>query len=176
MNRLLACPVPTNVNPLSPNGFMFSLQRIPELTYFCQEVTLPAVALPSVGINTPYVQYPVPGDIVDFSELTVQFLVDAEMTNYRALFKWLTGLGFPENNAQYTAEIQNKMSLNESAAASSDATLTILGNTNRPIQTIEFKDCIITSLNSLLFTSTSSDVQYLVGNATFRYTLYKFID
>ena len=176
MNRLLACPVPTNVNPLSPNGFMFSLARIPELSYFCQEVALPTVTLPTVDIGTPFVHHPVPGDAVEFSELSVQFLVDAEMSNYRALFKWLSGLGFPENNQQYLAEINSEFPMSENASASSDATLTILGNTNRPIQTVEFKDCVITSLNSLLFTSSSSDVQYLVGNATFRYTLYKFID
>ena len=176
MTRLLTCPVPSNITPLSPNGFMFSVQRIPELTFFCQEVTLPSLTLPQVDIATPYVRYPMPGDTVDFAELNVQFLVDASMSNYRALFKWLTGLGFPENNTQYSQEVNKPFRLSESAAALSDATLTILGNTNAPIQTVEFKDCVITSLNSLTFTSTATDVTYLVGNASFRYAYYKFVD
>lgn len=174
MSRLLTCPVPENINPLSPNGFMFSIARIPELTYFCQEVNLPDVSLQAIEQGSPFARIPLPGDTLDFGDLNVQFLVDSQMANYKALFNWIRGLGFPENNRQYTEQITNSYSLNENAAAFSDATLTALNNKNLPAGTILFKDCVITSLNTLTFTSTSSDVQYLVGNATFKYTYFKF--
>lgn len=173
MSRILTCPVPDNISPLSPNGFLFSIQRLPELTYFCQEATLPSVSLGTADIATPFVKYPLPGEHLDFSDLTVQFLVDAEMKNYKAVFNWLNGLGFPESYDQYTGEnTSDKRVFN---ADMSDATLSILNNANVPVQTIQFQDCIPTSLSSLVLTSTSQDVNYLFGEVTFKYTLYKLL-
>ena len=175
-DRTLACPYPETVNPLSPNGFRFSIARIPEVTYFIQEVALPEISLPAVDQMTPFVRAPTTGDIPEFEELRIQFLVDSMMNNYRALFNWIRGLGFPEKNPQYTAQVKDGRSrrMSENASASSDATLSILGNTNNVIQTVNFRDCFITSLSTLNFTSTASDVQYLIGAASFRYTLYDF--
>lgn len=174
MSRLLTCPVPSNISPLSPNGYNFSIQRLPELSYFCQEVTLPALTLSTIEIGTPFVKYPVAGDLLDFGELTVQFLVDSNMLNYRALFKWIRGMGFPESYSQYIGETASSNSISEVAASLSDATLSILGPNSTPVQTITFKDCSISSLSSLTFTAISQDVEYLVGTATFRYAYYDF--
>jgi hypothetical protein len=43
------------------------------------------------------------------------------------------------------------------------------------VQTAQFHDLFPVTLDSLVFQSTNQDVQYLVGNATFRYGYYKFI-
>ena len=174
-NRILSCPVPSNINPLSPNGFMFSIQRLPAVSFFCQEVNLPAVSLPAIGMATPFVNYPIAGDIMDFGELNIQFLVDSEMSNYKAIFNWLRGLGFPEDNAQYTEQVTTQIPTAEVAASTSDATLTILGSNSLPVQTIQFIDLVPVSIDSLTFTSTSQDVQYLIGNASFKYAYYKFV-
>lgn len=177
MSRLLACPLPTNINPLSPIGYKFSIERIPEVTYFCQSVDLPEVSLPDVGISTPFVTYPVAGDHMSFGDLTVQFLIDSDMSNYKALFNWLRGLGFPEDHQQYADQVTSIISsrLSEVAASSSDATLMILNNSNNVVSTVQFVDCIPSSLSGLSFTSVTQDVQYLVGTATFKYSYYRFI-
>ena len=174
-NRILSCPIPTNVNPLSPNGYMFNIQRIPSLSYFCQEASIPNVDLGIVNISSPFAEYPLPGDILNFGELNVQFLIDSDMANYKALFNWIQGLGFPEDYAQYTAQVDKSMpGRGETPSTLSDATLTVLGNNNLPVQYIKFIDCVPVSLSSLTFTSTSQDVQYLIGNASFRYSYFKF--
>jgi hypothetical protein len=173
--RRLGCPVPENLNPLSPNGFKFSLERIPDLTYFIQEIEIPAISLPNIGINTPFSKIPITGETMRFDTLTIKFLIDGDMKNYIALFRWLRGMGFPQNNEQYVEQIQYPNSLTENSAAMSDGTLEVLGNTNSTIQTIQFVDCVITSLNALTFLSTSTDVNYLIGHATFEYSYYDFI-
>ena len=175
--RTLTCPLPENINPLSPNGYMFTLQRLPELSFFCQEVSLPAITLPEATQLNPFSKIPLSGDQIDFDTLRVQFLIDEKMANYRAIHDWIVGLGFPENNSQYTQEINNSQipGANEVARSTSDATLIILGNTNQPIQVIQFADCVPESLESITFTSTNQDVQYLIGSASFRYTYYKFV-
>lgn len=176
-NRILSCPYPSNINPLSPNGYMFSIAKLPEVSYFCQEVNLPTLSLGSSVQNTPLAANNIPGDMLDFSPLTVQFLVDENMSNYKAIHNWMVGLGFPEKNSQYDDMLASSVNANasNSAKAYSDAVLGVLGNTGSTIQTIQFIDLYPESLESLTFLSTSQDVQYLVGVATFRYTHYKFI-
>lgn len=174
--RTLTCPLPENINPLSPNGYMFTLQRLPELSYFCQEVSLPAITLPEATQLNPFSKIPLSGDQIEFDTLRIQFLIDDKMKNYRAIHDWIVGLGFPENNSQYTQtiEVSNMPGLSEVAKSTSDATLIILGNNNMPIQAIQFADCVPESLESITFVSNNQDVQYLIGSASFRYTYYKF--
>jgi hypothetical protein len=175
--RTLSCPIPENTNPLSPNGFMFSIAKLPELTFFCQDVTLPSISMVTIEQANPFVKIPQPGEMLDFDPLTVQFLVDNKMANYKAIYDWLYALGYPDSNVDAVnysaANLGLATRMNETLF--SDATLTILDNTNNPIQTIEFTDVFPSSIQSLTFSSTNNDVQYLVGSATFNYTLYKFI-
>ena len=156
---------------------MFTLRRLPELSYFCQEVSLPSISLPEATQLNPFSKIPLAGDQIDFDTLRVQFLIDEKMENYKAIHNWIVGLGFPENNSQYTAAIEGGLLLgaDEVAKSYSDATLVILGNNNVPIQVIQFADCVPESLESITFTSTNQDVQYLIGSVSFRYTYYKFI-
>lgn len=168
--------IPENVNPLSPNGYLFTLQRLSSLSYFCQEVSLPAITLPEATQLTPFSKVPLSGDQIDFGPLTVNFMIDAKMENYKAIHNWIVGLGFPEDYAQYTTSIgSTPLQLSEVARSSSDATLIILGNDNNPIQTIQFADCVPQSLESITFTSTSQDVTYLIGSANFTYSYYRFV-
>lgn len=175
--KTLTCPLPENINPLSPNGYMFTLQRLPELSFFCQEVSLPSITLPEATQMSPFTKIPLSGDQIDFDTLRVQFLIDEKMNNYKAIHNWIIGLGFPENYSQYTQTISDTPipGIDEVARSSSDATLIILGNNNTPIQVIQFADCVPESLESITFTSTNQDVQYLIGSASFRYTYYKFV-
>ena len=169
--------IPENINPLSPNGFLFTLQRLSKLSYFCQEVSLPAITLPEATQLTPFSKVPLSGDQIDFGPLTIQFMIDAKMENYKAIHNWIIGLGFPEDYSQYTTVVGSAIpaSLSEVAQSSSDATLIILGNDNNPIQTIQFADCVPQSLESITFTSTSQDVTYLIGSVQFMYSYYRFV-
>lgn len=176
--RILSCPFPENLNPLSPNGFKFSIEKLPQLTYFCQEVNLPEIILGDIFQTNPLTNIALPGDQLTYGMLSINFLVDSKMENYRAIYNWMVGLGFPENNSQFTdlvgSSAQNATS-SEAASVYSDATLMILDSYNKPSAEIKFVDMIPVSLQGLTFASTADDVQYLVGRADFRYTYYQFV-
>lgn len=176
-NRILSCPFPENLSPLSPNGYRFSIQKIPELSYFCQEVQLPDLILGDILQANPLTNIALPGDQVAYSPLEVSFLIDNKMSNYKALYNWVVGLGFPQDNDQYQNLLgsSSQPDISDAGKVHSDGTLIILDNMSNPIQTIQFIDMVPVSLGSLTFTSTSQDVQYLVGRASFRYTYYQFI-
>lgn len=177
MSKILSCPVPDNISPLSPNGFMFNIQKLPEVNFFCQQVNLPGIMLGSPEFGNPFNIAPIPGETLTYDQLQVQFLVDENMTNYRSIYNWIIALGFPQNYDQYVTFLTQQEALltSELAKNYSDGTLTILNGSNNPVQTIEFHDMFPASLDSLTFQSTNQDVQYLIGNATFRYGYYKFV-
>ena len=158
---ITTCPFPENINPLSPNGFMFQIEKLPDLTYFCQQITLPTVLMTPSEQSTPFTSVPFRGNQLEYGDLSVQFLVDSEMKNYKAVNNWLTE-GFPENTVPGTATY-------------SDAFIHILGPSNQIIQTIQFTNLTPSSIEGITLSSTNTDVQYLVCNATFQYTYYKFI-
>ena len=177
MTTKITCPIPSSINPLSPNGFMFSIQKIPEVSFFCQQVNLPDLTLGTPEVATPFSTIVMAGDILTFGTLNIQFLVDDQMTNYKAIHNWLIGLGFPETYDQYVSYQQSdtRPMISELSKNFSDATLSILGPNNLAVQTLNFIDAVPISLDSMMFQSTSDDVQYLAGNATFRYSYYKFL-
>lgn len=175
--QTLTCPVPSNINPLQSNGFMFGINKLPEISYFCQEVNLPDLQLPAADIGNPLVDVPVPGEKLSFGELSITFLIDDSMANYVAVHNWMIGLGFPESHTQYQAFIStrtNQLNNNELVAGFSDGTLQILNSSNNASRTVHFTDMFPTSLQSLQLQSTVNDTTYLAATATFRYTSYKF--
>jgi hypothetical protein len=172
------CPFPANINPLQSNGFLLAIDKLPEISFFCQEATIPDISLPPADMDSPLTLSPIPGEKPSFGDFTVSFLIDEEMKNYRAVYNWIVGMGFPEDRVQYTNFISgrtNEIATNELVAGYSDGILQILNNNNKPIQSIQFIDLFPTNLQSLVLQSTLSDNQYLVATVSFRYTLFKFI-
>lgn len=174
----LSCPIPNDINPLQSNGFRFSIAKLPDLTYFCQEANVPRLYLPPANLLTPLSDVSVPGDKLVFGDLMVTFMIDAEMKNYLGIHNWLIGLGFPKSHEQYSSFVRkntDELNRHELQAGYSDATLTILSNTNSALKTIRYVDVFPVSLESIQFQSTVSSTVYLTGVASFKYTYYEFV-
>ena len=172
----ISCPIPDNITPLSPNGFMFNITKLPNLSFFCQSVNIPGITLGAPEFGNPFNVQPIPGETLTYDQLTVQFLVDSNMANYKAIYNWIIALGFPQSYEQYITYNENDtLNYSELAKNYSDGTLQILGGNNQTAQLVQFTDMFPITIDSLMFASTNTDVQYLVGNATFRYGYYKFL-
>ncbi len=172
---ILSCPVPNTISTLSPNGFIFTIQKYPELDYFIQEVQLPSISLGSSVFATNVHDLKMPGETLEFADLTVNFLVDENMTNYLAIQDWMFGLGFPAGHELYRGLLQserNAANYGEVSKTVSDCFLTVLNSDNRPLKRFQFVDAFPTDLSALTFQSTNTDVQYLVASATFTYSYY----
>ena len=172
----ISCPIPDNITPLSPNGFMFNITKLPNLAFFCQQVNIPGITLGDPEFSNPFATQPIPGEHLTYDQLTVQFLVDSDMANYKALYNWIIALGFPQDYQQYINFTgSDTLNYSELSKNYSDATLQILAGNNQVSQTLQFIDMFPITIESLQFASTNTDVQYLVGQATFRYGYYKFL-
>ena len=175
------CPIPSNINPLQPSGFQLSIMKLPEITFFCQQANIPEIELASFDMPTAFSTVGIPGETLHFGELVVTFLVDENMKNYKAVYEWLIGLGFPENYTQYQNLVKNDPreitpKFGGMVQDYSDGVLGILGSNNMPVHSILFRDLHPVSLSALNFQANLTDVPFLTGVATFRYTYYSFDD
>ena len=139
-------------------------------------MNIPGITLGAPEFGNPFNVQPIPGETLTYDQLTVQFLVDSDMANYKAIYNWIIALGFPQSYDQYiTYTAGDTLNYSELAKNYSDGTLQILGGNNQTEKLVQFTDMFPITIDSLMFASTNTYVQYLVGNATFRYGEYKFL-
>jgi len=176
--QTLSCPIPNNINSLQSNGFQFTINKLPDVHYFCQEVTLPTISLPTADAESPLSRVPFAGDKLQFDQLQISFIINEDMSNYKAIYDWLVGMGFPELHEQYKKFLSdniNSLVTTPAMASYSDAVLTILNSANNAIRTVNFVDLLPVSLGSITFQSTTDNTVYLIGTASFDYNYYYFM-
>ena len=153
-------PVTSNKNFLSPVGFQLKIDytKHPNLEYFCTAAALPGISMteapvPYRGANIGFV-----GDRINFDDFTVSFNVTENMENYIETYNWMHDI------------VNGSKPMNE---VMSDATLIILNSHNNKVKEIQFKDIFPTSLSGLQFDTSTSDIEYLTAEVTFKYTYFE---
>ena len=157
---------PDNINFLSPVGFRFNIEYLPQTNWFLTSVNLPGISLGEVIQPTPLMPTQVPGNDLTWEPLNVTFLVDENLNNWREMYDWLIGIGFPNEYDEYKDQKAKQIY--------SDATLTILNSNMVPNYTVMFKDLFPTSLSEVSFDSASGDIEGIKATATFRYLTYSY--
>jgi hypothetical protein len=161
-----------NRNFLSPVGFKFTLAKEPKAAFFCNTAKIPEITL-GTAIQPSYLKdIDVPGEKITFGDLSIKFLVDENMENYMAIHNWITGLGFPETAQQYKDLTTDDNDLRDPKSAFSDGSLYILNSNYNTTAVVKFKDLFPTTLSSLEFNSTATDIQYFTAEVSFKYTIY----
>ena len=170
-----------NRNFLAPTGFRFVLKRSPKAAFLCNQANIPAIDL-GTTVQPNYLRdIPVPGDKIEFGDLTIRFLVDEDLTNYMELQNWIRGLGFPETRKNFS-DFENEGSdygiipTEGGDNIYSDATLQILSNNLVPKFQVMFKDLFPYSLTTITFDATDTDIEYFTAEASFKYTMYNLTD
>lgn len=169
----------TDRNFLQATGFSFAIQRAPKISFFGNAINVPGFSLGVVEQPSYLKMIPRPGEILDFNDLRLRFLIDEGLENYMEIQNWMRGIGFPESldqiyDFQKDGPIKNthKNELN----LYSDGTLQILSGINRPIFNVNFKDMFPVSLSDISFDSQTSEVEYLTADVSFKYSMYNITD
>ena len=173
-----------NRNYMSPVGFKLILTKTPKVDFLCQSANIPQISM-GTAIQPSYLKdIPVPGDKVLYDDLSIRFLVDEKMENYLAIYKWITGLGYPESIGQFSQLRKDDIRTNASASDEgdpryfefSDATLQVLGSNYKPSIHVNFKDTFPVSLSTLEFDVSNRDYNFFTAEVTFKYTIYEITD
>ena len=162
-----------NRNFLSGIAFKFNLAKFPKVDFFSNSARIPELTLELTRQPSYLKNIDVPGERLSYGDLTLRFLVDENMENYISVYNWLTGLGFPETTKEFADLIKDKDGQRDPKEAFCDGTLRILNSNYREVAKVKFNDLFPTSLTSLDFDATNTDVQYFTAEATFKYTVYK---
>jgi hypothetical protein len=175
---------PDNFDLARASQFKFDILKVPNTTYFAQEINLPGIAFSGDAImNTRYKAIPFMGDTLDFSPLELTFLVQENLKNYREIHDWMTGIGFPISPEQFAKAIKDtdtkdignagKGNVTNPSVMTSDATLTILTNKNNPSIQVKFRNIYPTSLSGLQFDTKDTATEGLTASVTFNYDVYE---
>ena len=183
---------PTKLDYASPTQFKFSINQLPKVEFFTTAANIPDISLSDVVIPTPFKPIPVLGQNLTYGNLSITFIVDEFLENYRELHEWLTGIGFPKSRQQFKDFRSNTSNTGSASAIPvqdvgkvgktvsdsamfSDATLTILSNKNNPIVEVRFANMYPVSLGALEFTQQAGDVEYMTVQADFTYQIYEIV-
>ena len=173
-----------NRNYMSPLGFKLILTKTPKVDFLCQSANIPQISMGTAVQPTYLKDIPVPGDKVLYDDLTVRFLVDEKMENYLAIYKWITGLGYPESLGQYDQlrkdDIRTDTRIGDDGDPLyfqySDATLQVLNSNYKPSVLINFRDAFPVSLSTLEFDVSQRDYSFFTASVTFKYTIFNITD
>ena len=169
-----------NRNYLSPTGFKFNLKRSPGVAFFCNQANIPDLNLGVAEQPTYLRDIPTPGDKVDFGDLTLRFLVDENLKNFMEIQNWIRGLGFPESTQEFRDLQKGGLTqgryVQDKQNVYSDGTLQILTSNMVAKFNVNFKDLWPTSLTTLTFDATDTDIEYFTADVSFKYTIYDLTD
>ena len=184
---------PTQLDYASPTQFKFNIIKLPKVEYFVTSVNVPGISMGTTTQATMLRDLPGPGDKLSYEALTLSFLVDEHLENYREIHGWLTGLGFPRDHSEFktlqdagtdrfptsSGNVSTEVGkVNNTApdegSTFSDATLMILSSKNNAIVEVRFRDIFPVSLGGLNYEQQAGDVEYLTTTVTFNYKLYEF--
>jgi spore germination protein YaaH len=181
---------PDKLDYLSPTQFRFGINQLPKVEFFTTAANIPGINLGDAVFETPFKSIPVMGDKLTYEQLTISFIVDEFLENYRSLHEWMTAIGFPKDRKQFrdfrsntsntpsasvgTPSKERIGKVTQANALFSDANLIILSNKNNAIIQVDFQNMYPVSLSALQFSQEGTDVQYITASATFSYQIYEF--
>ena len=180
---------PDKLDYASPTQFRFGIHQLPKVEFFATAITLPGISLSTAILSTPYKDIPLPGEKLEYGNLSIEFLVDEYLENYISLHNWMTGLGFPQDREEFKTyrDVTSNTPATPTAAAKSDikvgtatpdramfsdAFIMILSNKNNPILEITFEDMFPVSIGDLDYRQDATDVEYISVTAEFAYKIY----
>lgn len=164
----LLARIPENTSFLQGNKFTFEIPTLPFLKYFGQSINLPEVSTSAVSIESPFSSMYRHGDKLVYGPLNITAIIDEDLRVWEETYHWLQALTFPTEFRQYWRNS------NGMYTAYHDAILTINSNSNNPNIRVKFVNVHPVSISGINFTSTTTAMETITCDFSFRYDGYDF--
>lgn len=149
-----------NRNYLTPVGFKLELELFRGVDFFCQVANLPGISMPYTEVPTRFRNFPIaPGGGVTYEDLSVTFIVDEELINYKSIHNWITKNGAANEHPDTEPEYSN-------------AQLYILTSNFNVNHIIDYERIFPISITPIDFDASATDAEYFTAQVTFKYTKY----
>ena len=169
-----------NKSILQKNNFRLLIDKVPTVEYFVRTANVPGIsfsetAVPAgIGLDAYF-----PGDKVEFEKLSVSFLVDEDLENFKEIYNWMDSIVPIQDPTKYkTLTGTTATATNTFSSVSGDlnqySLITLVLNTNKniPIRFFKFYDAFPTSLSGLELASGESG-EAVICTVDFRFTYYE---
>ena len=172
--------VATSIPELSyvaPQNFYAVAENLPRVVFNLQGLTIPNVSggevmLPNrMNSSRSFL----PGDGLDYSTLDFTFLVDKTFNNYRSILNWIKGINAPEGPDQYTEYTAVGDQAGTTGWNKTTANITVFGcdDGNNPLVHWNFVGCFPISLDGPTYDASSTNIDYIQSNVSFRYLYFE---
>ena len=136
---------------------IFTISVLPEVEFYVVSGNLPGITLnPAIGTRQKAVEVPYAGDAPVYNPLTISFLVDENLKNWIACYRWLECLGGDPRKFDYNLQ-------------SSDASLIFNNTQDERVLSVKFLDCVPTSLSDITFSESETDREEKVATIMLEY-------
>lgn len=159
---------PNEINQLNVVSFQTNFTRLPNVNFFCQRVNIPAISLGMFTQATPLSDAPTEGDTLVFEQMTMNFYVNEDLSNYLEIYDWLISLGFPDDNVQFNLK-NEALNTEVNKTIKSDMNLILETNKSNPNYSVTFRDAFPVSLGSIELDVAATSLEPIVVDATFAY-------
>lgn len=160
---------PENPNFLASNYYQFSLSRIPNFTYFVQSANIPMLSTRTLNQPTTLGTYPkIPSTNYYFDDLSVTFMVNADMKNWIEIYDWMKGIGNLKtdySNLPYDPSNPD--------GVFSNASLLVTNSSYKPIMTANFYYVFPRTLGGINFSSQNTSTDPVSCSVNFSYAYYE---
>ena len=158
---------PNEINQLNVVSFETNFTRLPNVNFFCQRINIPSIGLGLASQATPFSDIPVLGDKLLFEQLTLNFIVSEDLSNYLEIYNWLISIGFLENDTQFNL---NNSNVEPTENLRSDMNIIINTNKSNPNYSITFRDAFPVSLGSIELDAAATSLEPIILDVSFAYT------
>ena len=184
---------PSNIDYANNTQFRFDIMKLPNVQYNVIRANIPGLSFDgNAEYTTRFKRIPAMGEVVNYEDLNLTFIVQENFANYIEVHDWIIGIGFPQSTTQFANAIASgETGLKPNAggdvsrtntsskvanisALESDATLTILTNKNNPTVRVNFKSLYPSALTGVEYDVQSTTTTPLTATVTFKYSIYEF--
>ncbi len=162
-----------NFNNFIPTGFKLNIDKIPNVTYFCQSASLPGISMNPVLLTNRFRDVPVAGDKAQYNELRVRFVIDEELRNWLEIYNWIKGMTFPESHDQYVSQKNTGDGYTNLSGFYSDGNLFILSSHKNIQYKAVFTGLFPTTLTDIDMDSSLGDIDAITADVSFSYVEYR---
>ena len=158
---------PTSTNYLYQTFYKFQMRRLPKVNYFMQKVSLPDFASGGpIEQPTRFVSVKHPSRNVSFDNLSIEFLVDENLENWRELYDWMRTIYLVDDYRKFESETSTHFT---------EGSILLLNSAMNVNKEIRFHNLLPISLSGIDFDSTDTDLTPRVATATFAFDFYEFL-
>jgi hypothetical protein len=148
------------MNPYNTSHFQFVNKHFKLVENACTAVSIPAISLASVAQSSRFASAKHPGDKLEFSDMSITFLVDEDLKNYNEISDWLMSI----QNTEYK-NIKDKIS---------DSKILVHNSSHKLVGTYTFTDSFPISLSGLDLQTDATSITYPKITVDFAYTSFSF--